>query len=78
MKYQKDFKKVSFGFGTEKTAGNGGLSETIADDNKRADDKTALIVVGLQLLIAAAGAFFKFKSGKKKTGSKKQKSKKKR
>ena len=54
MKYQKDFKKVSFGFGNEKVAGNGPLSDQHTPPEKNVDDKTAAITLAVQGLIIVA------------------------
>ena len=78
MKYQKNFEKVSFGFGNEKTAGKGRLSETVDENNRVFDDKTAIITIAVQALIAVGAVIFKCKFGKKKDKKKaKKKSKKK-
>ena len=76
MKYEKDFEKVSFGFGNEQVAGRGDLSETLETDQKPASDKTALITVIIQVLIAAAGLFIKSKTSHKKDKKKSKKKKK--
>lgn len=65
MKYQKDFKKVSFGFGNEKVAGKGSLSEQHTPPEKNVDDKTALLTVILQVLIGVVAIAIKIFAGKK-------------
>ncbi|MDO4862758.1 MAG: hypothetical protein Q4A05_01205 [Ruminococcus sp.] len=65
MKYQKDFKKVSFGFGNEKVAGKGSLAEQHTPPEKNVDDKTALITVVLQVLIGVVAIAIKIFLGKK-------------
>ena len=72
MKYEKDFQKVSFGFGNEKVAGRGDLSETVETDQRSAGDKAALITIIIHAVIAAAGLFFKVKTSKKKSKKKKK------
>ncbi len=65
MKYQKDFKKVSFGFGNEKVAGKGSLAEQLTPPEKNVSDKTALIIVVLQVLIGVIAIVVKLILGKK-------------
>ena len=60
MKYEKDFQKVSFGFGTEKVAGSGSLDRAQdAPDNVRTKyDKTQIAKnVGKAALLSAAVIF---------------------
>lgn len=73
MKYQKDFKKVSFGFGNETAAGKGDLSQTIVDDNKKVDDKTFIIIGVIQFVLAAIGLMFRAKHKSDKKGKKNKK-----
>lgn len=65
MKYQKDFKKVSFGFGNEKVAGNGPLADQHTPPEKNVDDKTAAITLAVQGLIIVAAIVVKLFLGKK-------------
>ena len=65
MKYQKDFKKVSFGFGNEKVAGKGSLAEQHTAPEKNVDDKTALLTIVLQVLIGVVAIAIKIFIGKK-------------
>ncbi|MCQ2491013.1 MAG: hypothetical protein MJ079_05410 [Ruminococcus sp.] len=73
MKYQKDFKKVSFGFGNERAAGYGRLSDQHDTPSKNVDDKTALVTLGLQLLLGAVGIAAKIFMGNKSAKKKKKK-----
>ena len=65
MKYQKDFKKVSFGFGNEKVAGKGSLAEQHTPPEKNVDDKTALLTIILQVLVGVVAIAIKIFIGKK-------------
>ena len=65
MKYQKDFKKVSFGFGNETVAGKGNLAEQHTPPEKNVDDKTALITIITQVLIGVVAIAIKLFLGKK-------------
>lgn len=65
MKYQKDFKKVSFGFGNETVAGKGSLAEQHTPPEKNVDDKTALITIITQVLIGVVAIAIKLFLGKK-------------
>ena len=65
MKYQKDFKKVSFGFGNETVAGKGTLAEQHTPPEKNVDDKTALLTIILQVFIGVVAIAIKIFLGKK-------------
>lgn len=65
MKYQKDFKKVSFGFGNEKVAGKGSLAEQHDPPEQNVDDKTALLTIILQVLVGVVAIAIKIFIGKK-------------
>lgn len=76
MKYQKDFKRISFGFGNETVAGKGSLSEQHTPPEKNVSDRTALVTVVVQVLVGIAAIAAKIFIGKKfqsKTSGKKNK-----